>query len=282
MLATQSAQKTSSSWQKWTTKCANSNCKTKGLFQAFTHRNQGMSINEQWYCGAQCVEQALKGMIAEMVTSTGRPVKARTSRIPLGLSLLQRGVLSAEQLAVAMDQHKSTGLNFGEVVQQLGFATAEQVTAAVAAQWACPVFPLGDRQLELGIRIPRRFLELYGMLPVHYAETERRLLIGFVSAVQHQLLYTIGHITSCNVAPCFITAREYELHLNSPSTPFQRDDELVFDQIVDPTEMARIATNYVAQLGAERLRLGKSHDYLWARIWGRKREMDLLFQVRSD
>lgn len=282
MFAAQRAPKTSSTWGKWSTKCANSNCKAKTLFQAFTRRNQGMSLNGDWYCGSACLEQALKGSIADMVTSKGKPVKAHSSRIPLGLSLLQRGVLSAEQLRVALDQHKSTGTNFGDVVQQLGFATSEQVTAAVAAQWACPVFPLGDRRLEPGIRIPRRFLELYGMLPVHYAETERRLLIGFVSGVQHQVLYTIGHMTSCNVAPCFITAREYEMHLNSPSTAFLRDDELVFEQIVDPAEMARITTNYVVQLGAERMRLGKCHDYLWTRIWGRKREMDLLFQVQNS
>jgi len=155
------------------------------------------------------------------------------------------------------------------------------VTAAVAAQWACPVFPLGDRRLELQVRVPRQFLELYGMLPVHYAESERRLLIGFVSGVQHQVLYTIGHMTSCTVAPCFITAREYDLHLHSPSTAFLRDDELVFEQIVENSEMARIVTNYVVQLAAERVRVDKCRDYLWARIWGRTREMDLLFRVRS-
>jgi hypothetical protein len=282
MFASQRSSKTPSTWQKLTPKCANSSCTTKGLFQAFANRNNGMSVNGKWYCGSKCLEQALKGTITEMVTFTGKPVKARTARLPLGLTLLQRGVLSAEQLKAALEQHKSSGANFGEVVQQLGFATAEQVTAAVAAQWACPVFPVGDRRLELGIRIPRRFLELCEMLPVHYAENERRLLIGFVSGVHHQVLYTIGQMTSCTVAPCFISAGEYSLHLNSPTTPFLRDDELVFEQVMDVNEMARITTNYVAQLSAEKMRVGKCHDYLWTRIWGRKREMDLLFQMQSS
>ena len=132
------------------------------------------------------------------------------------------------------------------------------------------------------LRIPRQLLELYGMLPVHYAENERRLMIGFVRSVQHQVLYMIGHITSCTVVPCFITAREYELHLNSPSTPFLCDSELVFDEVVELAEMARVTTNYVVQLAAERFRLGKCRDYVWARIWGHKQEMDLLFRVRSD
>jgi len=190
--------------------------------------------------------------------------------------------LTAEQLKVALEQHRLTGVNFGDVVQQLAFATQEQVTAAVAAQWACPVYSLGDRRLEVQVRVPRQFLELYGMLPVHFSESESKLLIGFVRGVQHQVLYTIGHMTSCTVAPCFITAREYDLHLHSPLTTFLGDDELVFDQIVETAEMARITTNYVMQLAAERVRLGKCRDYLWARIWGPKREMDLLFRVQSS
>jgi hypothetical protein len=262
--------------------CANNSCNRKTWLQAFSHRNDGLKVDGDWYCSPRCFEQAVKGKIGELLTTQGKPVKARTSRVPLGLLLLQRGVLTAEQLQSALNRHRLTEMNFGDVVQQLGFATPEQVTAAVAAQWACPVFPLGDRQPDVPVRIPRQFLELYGMLPVHYAESERRLLVGFVSGVQHQVLYTIGLMTSCTVAPCFITAREYETHLHSPSTPFLRDNELVFEQIVETIEMARVTTNYVVQLSADRVRLGRCRNYLWIRIWGCKREMDLLFRVSND
>jgi hypothetical protein len=270
-----------SRWRKLVPNCANINCKKKTSWPVFGNRHRGLNVDGNWYCGPACFEQTMKGKIGEIMTFQGRPVKTRTSRVPLGLLLLQRGVLTADQLKVALKEHRSTELNFGDTVQRLGLATAEQVTAAVAAQWACPVFPLGDRRLEVQVRVPRQLLELYGMLPVHYAEAERRLLIGFVSGVQHQVLYTIGHMTSCTVAPCFITAREYDLHLHSPSTPFLRDDELVFEQIVENSEMARIITNYTVQLAADRVRVDKCRDYLWARIWGRTREMDLLFRVRG-
>ena len=281
MSAGQNIPKLVSMWRKWAPHCANSNCSSKTLFQTITHRNHGMNVGGQWYCGPGCFEQAVKGKIAELMTFQGKPAKPRSSRIPLGLLLLQRAILTAEQLKIALEKHRSSELNFGDVVQQLGFATQEQVTAAVAAQWGCPVFSLGDRQLEVHVRVPRQLLELYRMLPVHFSESDRKLLIGFVNGVQHHVLYTIGDMTSCTVAPCFITPREYDLHLHSPSTPFLRDDELVFDQIVEATEMARIASNYVVQIAAERVRLGRCRDYLWARLWGRNREMDLLFRVQN-
>lgn len=282
MLAKQRVSKASSIWNSWTPRCANPSCSTKTLFQSFIRRKEGMKFEDGWYCSAECFERSVKGKIGDLMTSQGRPAKTRTSRVPLGLLMLSRGVSTSEQIRSALRHQQSTQLDFGETVQALGFATQEQVTAAVAAQWSCPVFPLGNRQLGVQIRIPRQLLVLYGMLPVHYAESERRLLVGFVRSVQHQALYTIGHMTSCTVAPCFITAREYEFHLNSPSTPFLSDDELVFDQMVDAAEMARIIKNYVMQLGAERVRLGKCRDFLWTRIWGRKREMDLLFRVQHD
>jgi hypothetical protein len=281
MLAWQYIPKISSMWRNWTPRCADSSCSTKSLLQTIAQRHHGMTFEDRWYCGGDCLEQVVKGKIAELVTSQRKPAKARSSRVPLGLLLLSRGILTAEQLKAALDHQRLTHLNFGDAAQQLGFATQEQVTAAVAAQWACPVFPVGDRRLGMQIRIPRQFLELYGMLPVHFVENERRVLIGFVSSVQHQVLYAIGHMTSCTVEPCFITAREYESHLYSPSTPFLRDDELVFEQIVETAEMARIIRNYVVQLGADRVRVGKCRDYLWTRLWGRKREMDLLFRVQS-
>jgi hypothetical protein len=283
MFVKQSDSKSVSVWRKWVPQCANPNCLTKSLLQSINHRNQGMNIDGSRYCTPDCFENAVKRMINELMISQGRPAKARSSRVPLGLLLLQRGVLTAEQLKIALAQHKvSTQLNFGDVLQQLGFATKEQVTAAVAAQWACPVFALGDRRLANELHIPRQFLELYRMIPVHYSDIDRRLLIGFVSGVQHQVLYTIGQVTSCTVVPCFITGREYDSHLNSPSTPFLRDHETVFDQVLDSSAMAQIITEYVVKFAAERFRMGHCRDYFWARISGNEGEADLLFRMNRD
>jgi hypothetical protein len=278
----QDSAKTSSNWSNWAPRCGNPGCSTNSLLRALTRRRRGITIENGWYCSEGCFEQAVKSKLGELMTSRGKPTKAHRSRVPLGLLLLSRGILTSEQHRLALDHQRLTEVDFGAAVQHLGFATQEQVTAAVAAQWACPVFSMGDRPLETQIRIPRRLLELYEMLPVHYAEPERRLMIGFVRSVQHQALYMIEHITSCTAVPCFITAREYELHLDSPSMWFLRDYEVAVDEIVDATEMARLTTKYVIELGADKLRLGKCRDYLWARISGHEQEMDLLFRVRSD
>jgi hypothetical protein len=253
------------------------------LLRAVTHRQRGgMTLDDNWCCSSECLEQLVRSKIGDLRLSQRKPAKARSARVPLGLLLLSRGILTAEQLKLALAHQRLTEVDFGAAVLHLGYATQEQVTAAVAAQWACPVFPLGDQPLDVQMRIPQLLLDQYGMLPVHYSEYERRLLVGFVRGVQHQALYAIEHITSCTVMPCFITAREYDLHLNDSVKTFRRDSELVFDQPVEAAEMARVTRNYMTQLAAERVRLGKCRDFFWVRIWGRKLELDLLFRVRND
>lgn len=257
--------------------CAGPNCSARTLLQSIRNRHHGINFEDRWYCCETCFQLALREKIRELLTSQGQPAKARNSRVPLGLLLLSRGSLTPEQLRIALDYQRGTACNFGEAVLQLGYATPSQITSAVAAQWACPVFSLTDRKIETQVKIPKRLLDLYKFMPVHFAEKERRLMIAFVYGVHHQLLYTVGHMTSSTVAPCFITAQEFDAR--SSSVPELPDNTLVFELAADPAEIVRIMTNYALQLTVENVRIGRCCDYLWARMWGSNREMDLLFRV---
>ena len=268
-----------SKWRDWP-ECANSSCASTPLMLVVTRRQTGIRLFEKWFCGPNCFEQGARQKIS-MLLSVRRGQEAPTAmRMPLGLVLLQRGILSHEQVKVALDRQKSTGGNFGDVVQELGFATQQHVTAAVAGQWGCPVFALGDLPLATEIRIPRILLEQYQMLPVHFSEVGRKLMIGFVSRVHHHVLYTIEQMTACTAAPCFITADEYRQRVQHLALG-TAENELVFDGANGTIEIAKMVRNYANQLGAEHTRFGLCKDYLWVRILGRQ-EMDLLFRILHD
>jgi len=96
----------------------------------------GTRLFEQWFCSPACFEYGAQHKIVELLSARDKQEKPPTLRMPLGLLLLSRGILSHEQLKIALDHQRVSGANFGDVVQQLGFATQQQVTAAVAAQWA--------------------------------------------------------------------------------------------------------------------------------------------------
>ena len=259
--------------------CSNAACQGNVLKHAVAKRHFGVSLAEEWFCGPECFEVGARKKIVELLSSRHRQEKPPALRMPLGLLLVSRDILTHEQLKAALEQQRASGANLGETVQELGFATEQQVTSAVAAQWASPVFTLGDRPLPAEVRIPRRLLEQYGMLPVHYSEIGKRLMVGFVSRVQHHILYTIEHITSCSASACFVTASEYRRGIqlcNLTAT----ENEIVFDRPSGTAEIAGLVRNYVNQIGAERTRFGMCRDYLWARVVGRQ-EVDLLFRLQD-
>lgn len=267
-----------SKWRDWP-ECANSACTAKSLMQAVSKRMTGIRLFEQWFCGPDCFEAGARQKIVELLSLRNAQEKPPAMRMPIGLLLLSRGVLTQEQIKLALDQQRQTGANFGDVLQELGFATQQHVTAAVAAQWACPVFSLGDRPLPAEIHVPTCLLQLYEMLPVHFSAVGRRLMIGFVSRVQHHILYTIEQITSCTATPCFISADEYRNHLRSLASA-TADNQLLFDRSNNTAEIARLVRNYVNQTGAAEARFGMCRDHLWVRIFGRQ-EMDLLFRMQN-
>ncbi len=268
-------------WRTWTLPCSNGACTRKRLLPNISRRHAGICLGKEWFCSPDCFEEFLRGKIVAAISSRQVQEPPQVRRMPLGLLLLSRGILTSEQLVLALDKQKTENTNLGEAVQALGFATPEQVTSAVAAQWSCPVFTLTGRLASPAIYVPRLLLEHYEMLPVHFVETDRRLTIGFVSRVQYQILSTIEHITGCDAMPCFITAQDYRRHLQA-STFQTRENEIIFDRPMPTTEIARMSRNYVSQLGANETRFGMCRDYLWMRIWSRQQETDLLFRVQQD
>jgi hypothetical protein len=268
-------------WKTWTLPCSNSACNRTSFLPGLSRRHAGICMGKEWFCTADCFEDFLRAKITATISSRQVQDPPQVRRMPLGLLLLSRGILTSEQLALALEKQRAYSINLGDAVQILGFATPEQVTSAVAAQWSCPVFTLGGRVLSFPVHVPRLLLERYELLPVHFVEADKRLTMGFVSRVHYQILAAIEHITGCDATPCFITTQDYRRHLQSDH--FQpRENEIIFDSPVPVTEIAHLSRNYVCQLAAKETRFGMCRDYLWIRIWGRQQEIDLLFRVQQD
>ena len=143
-----------------------------------------------WYCLEGCLERAL----AEAIRRTPSAVRktAGAHRIPLGLQLLSRDQLTAEQLRTALAAQRSAGCGrIGEWLQALGFVTEQQITAALARQWACPVLQSENLppQLDSTFEIPVALLEAFAMVPVNYVAATRTLFIAFSDGIDYGVLF---------------------------------------------------------------------------------------------
>jgi hypothetical protein len=254
-------------WNGMIPGCAQPGCnRLRRMWSGVTRQDRSIRLQGLRYCSVRCFESAACEDFARAcapVTATAPP----RHRIPLGLLMLSRQQLTAEQLRTAIDAQTAAGQHrLGDWLEKLGFATEQQVTAALGLQWSCPV--LASRTLRentCGKMVPYRLLQRFRMLPVQFVASTRVLLMAFCDGIDHTALYTIEQMLDCRTQACVMshTALEYELERMGRET--QTTDRL-FDSLRDPSEMARITRGYVNKLGTTAVRMAGCGEYIWVRL----------------
>ena len=86
----------------------------------------------------------------------------------LGELLIERGVISQQQLDKALNVQKEKGGLIGEVLVELGFAKEEDIPQALTAQYGFPYLPLASYEIssEIVNIIPSRVARQYLLIPV--------------------------------------------------------------------------------------------------------------------
>lgn len=272
------------SWQSWTARleCASPSCAaSRRLWRRAAHRGvASVRLHERRYCFPQCFESALKErfvlLLQTPVITTRRP-----HRIPLGLLLLSRGEIDGGQLLAALAEQRSQGRGrIGEWIEYLGFAQEPQITAALAAQWACPVLPRVPWQ-RLDIALPLALLRRFGMAPVHYAAGTRIMHVAFAEHIDYSALLAIEQVLECQVQPCIVASSVLESLLAHAEDAPRRLDQF-FDVTRTPAEMARIASGYAGTFSAEKVRLARCAEFVWARMMAKGEVANLLFPAQGN
>jgi Type II secretion system (T2SS), protein E, N-terminal domain len=219
-----------------------------------------------WYCRPECLQTAVTEIL-EREQSVSRRAAALPHRVPLGLLLLSRQQLTAEQLRAALEaQRTSARGRIGEWVERLGFATEAQVTSALARQWSCPVLRmrLEDSSPECAQSIPFPLLEAFQMIPVEFSEFTGTLLVAFSEAVDYRALYAVEQMLGVRTEACFAGTRALQRALAARARG--KSGDVVFRGLEDGAACARIVASYAEKVLAEELRLARCGGYWWARL----------------
>jgi hypothetical protein len=254
-------------WQKAAPACEGcDSVRLRSRWQRMHRRASGVRLHGRRYCGTDCLRQALFEIIGQT-----RPAPRRAAitshRVPLGLLLVSRQQLSAEQLRSALEaQRNAGGGRIGEWLQQLGFATELDITAALARQWGCPLLRgcAADLLADHCPAIPLPLLESFQMLPVEFGESNRRLLVAFSGGVDHTALYAIERMLGYHTEPCLVTASRLRQGLQTLAG-IRVSDDVVFDGVED-SECAHIIGSYAAKLAARDIRLARCGKHFWVRL----------------
>ena len=261
--------------------CANRDCASRSLLKRFwKRRTEGIYLQGRWYCSVDCFQHGVVPLIGELL----RPVAERPTnhhRVPLGLLLLGRGIITEEQLKQALQaQREGGGEKVGQWLLRSGAATHHDLAVALATQWGCPVFPLerDHSYRECSAMLPLALLESLQMLPVHYLSSSKLLYLAFSQNLDRTSLYAVERLLGDHTVACVVPETEMQVALGELKG-LSRPSEFVFETLRDAMEMAGTIREYSLKIGAEELRMARPSGFLWARLIASGRPWDLLFRL---
>jgi hypothetical protein len=243
----------------------------------------GITMHGCWYCSSACFKAAAEKKLSDLLLTGQEQVKYVT-RMPLGLILISRSLVTAEQLREATDEQKESGGEIGEILVRRGFVSEKQVTGVRAVQWSCPVFSVPKHPIYTGIQIPSVLIQIYSAIPLHYVPKTKRLFVGFVHSVEYGLLYAIEQMTGCNTQPCFVTPSDFEIQMQLREQMLEQcgdttPKELTFESVQTPAEMAQILCRHGVDIEADEVIISRCREYLWARLTYGAKAVDLFFRA---
>ena len=243
-------------------------------------RKAGIHLNHHWYCSPQCFERGARQSFARALTNSASK-RLVQHRVPLGLLMLSRGQLTNRQLRLALEAQQAGGRGrIGHWLQELGFASEQQVTAALGIQWACPILSQSDAGdfACLGL-LPFSLMESFRMLPIHFVAATQKLYLAFCEGIEYAALCAIEQILSCRTEACLVGDSVLNAGLERLEGG-RRSSELLFESCRHAAEMARIACGYALKLGTREVRLAPCGPFMWMRLENTEGHTDLLFRTR--
>jgi type IV pilus assembly protein PilB len=160
---------------------------------------------------------------------------ATLERKPLGQLLIDRGLVSEEQLAQALvEQRKSHHEKLlGEVLVELNICSEDQVTEALAQAYGVPYARVSPRLTDPKIIsiLPKEFLEKHQVLPLFLVEGV--LTVAVSEPANVFLLEEIERLTNKTVQVVAATARDIKSTLQSY---LPNDKMFVIDELIDDVE----------------------------------------------
>jgi len=264
-------------WRSMYTACGFQSCPNTLLMRSVQSR-VGISVGELWYCSVDCFAEAIRKQLSALAGGSILEMPHQP-RLSIGLVMLSKGHLTDGQLRYAMAQSRLHGEELEAVLVRLGLATERQLAAARAAQWGCPV--LGQERIGQPVEadIPPTLLHACSAVPLHCSTLAKRFLLGFVYRVEHSLLNSLELVTGFRAEPCFITPTEYGEQMER-LTAVAGCEEVVFEDLTTPAEMAKTAAGLAVEAAAREVHFARCRDYVWTRLTGKRRKIDVLFRVK--
>lgn len=123
----------------------------------------------------------------------------RISSKPLGELLLDRKLITKDQLEKALTKQKEEGGLIGQVLVSLGYVTEEQIANAITVQYGYPYLPLANYEFNRGVlkTIPKNVARQYGLVAID--RIGDMLTVAMSNPLNVQAIEDIELLTGCKI-----------------------------------------------------------------------------------
>jgi type IV pilus assembly protein PilB len=117
----------------------------------------------------------------------------------LGELLIERGLITKQQLDKSLSLQLERGGLIGEILVELGFTTEEDIAQTLTAQYGFPYLPLSnyDINTEIVALIPGRVARQYLLLPID--KIGNNLTLAMSNPLNMQAIEDVELLSGCNV-----------------------------------------------------------------------------------
>jgi type IV pilus assembly protein PilB len=137
-------------------------------------------------------------------------VTVRRKPKQLGQILLEQGLLTQEQLDVALEEHRNTPKSLGRVLIDMGYIRERDLVRALAEQVGLEFVDLSDHRIDpvVAALLPEALCRRYRAIPI--GERDGKLLVAMSDPANVYALDDIRTMTGYDVQPVVATANDVE------------------------------------------------------------------------
>ncbi len=132
----------------------------------------------------------------------------RTSQKPLGELLIERGVITHDQLQIAIGHQQDNGGLLGEILVELKFVTEKDIAQALTAQYGFPYLPLANYEIDTDVikAVPVEICRKLCIIPID--KIGKSLTLAMSNPLNVYATEEIEQLTGCSVQTFVSTATD--------------------------------------------------------------------------
>ncbi len=177
---------------------------------------------------------------------------ATSNKLQLGQVLLERGIITADQIDVALEEQRRGGHNrlLGEVFVDLSFCSEAQIASALAEAYGVPYAQITPKICDPQVTevLPREFLEEHMVLPLF--NVNKVLTVALSEPSNVYLIDEIERLSNCKVQIVCASVKEIKATLQTymPAANVFVIDDIIEDTSLDDFSLIESVTEDIGDL----------------------------------